>query len=37
MSKDNIQTATNPQPKGSHGRENPTPVNTLSKNPTKRG
>lgn len=30
---DNKHTATVPQPKGSQGRENPTSVNTLSKNP----
>ena len=33
MSNDNKHTATVPQPKGSQGRENPTQVNTLSKNP----
>lgn len=37
MSKDIIQTATSTQPKGSQDRENPTPVNTLSKNLIKRG
>jgi hypothetical protein len=37
MNNDNIRTATVPQQKGTQGRENPTPVNTLSKNPTKKG
>lgn len=36
MSNDNKQTAIAPQPKGTQGRENPTPVTTLSKNPKQR-
>ena len=35
MPNNNYQTATVPQQKGSQGRENPTQVSTLSKNPPK--
>lgn len=33
MSNDNKHTTSVPEQKGTHGRENPTPVSTLSKNP----
>lgn len=36
MSNENIHTATAPQPKGSQSKENPTQVNTLSRNPKKK-
>ena len=37
MSNETKNTATVPEHEGKQGRENPTPVNTLSRNPTKRG
>jgi hypothetical protein len=37
MSNDNKHFTTQSEHEGTHGRENPTPVTTLSKNPNKRG